>query len=1491
MAWKFGGRRSAAAKPGVDAPSAVPAPDVAPAEPAEALAATASLAVRADAPASPAQRAADGPGVPAPSAGESEVPSAEDVATSRQFEQDLLQRSVRRESGILGPNAGFESTAVFASETQRLGAEVRSHDIFDEVSRDIDAPPTFADSHFVDTLPSLMSFADPSAIVEGRAADATLGARVSRKEELPSAISEIWALTQAGKLHTGGGPEGQRIPARPDVRRTPAIPVTSPSPEPRYRVAGPSERPVRRLSESVSHESAHTPAAPIPETLVARSVDARETSKPAVVPPAEARGAELAPAAGPGAGTVVGHETFRARSLAPAQPVGVARSIDATSRAAEDSPAAPSGARPARPATTDGAGEGQYGDDAGSSAEDTPGRHQPVEAPASATLAPLELPMSAAQNPAAASQSPAHGTIARRIAPGEGPSTPAGPQHAAAGAIGAPQPTAAPPDGRAAPPMPGDQHSSTVTAASPAGSARSSTPDIEPSAGPAAARTPDAGAPAQGVTATSGLPIERAVEDAVIAEPSARAPIIAAAELPPESPAALPMDLHSPSQSSEAPAQASNIAREAAPIAAAEASRPSEVPVSPPAGTPAGVPRPEFAPSPPSVVERSISTEGRGPAVAATGTVTEGPDSPVTAADVAAPTPEDGAPAAPRSAVASSPGATPEDPELVLRSTDAGATSAPIVARPEANSPASQLTTAPALPLQTSTTSPAGDESRLAGAPASRTGQGTATDGGTAAPVLRRASPGDTPPATPGSPRDPAAAGRPLPVESQGTSDGSPEEPSGGAPSTTTTRSAGQTGAGIPMRAVDPATEPGPAELPLVVQRPAASPLAPGPASTPASPTQESPGSPSGSVISREVPQDASQGHAAASPPAAVARRVGNPASSSAEDQPSAMNPSVDAMPTDPEPGAVQRHSAIPLEARPAPPHAELEFGPTVDAMTTDPEPRAVQRSSAIPLEAGPVAPYAELEFRPAGAAHPGPKQPTVASAEASTPTPAGDPARPAGTAAAPGGSAAGSPNEFSAPRGVARATEAPSDGTPQSSTPVGSDEALQRTAAAFDPTPGTPIETALEFRAADSSHNAPSAGNRPVQRRIDVAGGPASTSRADQARPTDSEPQGGTAAKPAVVPGVVAKGAAPEARTTELPLQRTTAGPPTGTHPTAETPAVSPGLPAEQRHRQQPGHPSDFSATVPTLLAPGALSGDTEHLPGGEPLEFAAPAFDAGETATAPDRIARAVAEAEPSGDTEPPLTFVAPPGPSSMAGSSEAVPRAPGGQPAMPVRPASTLPAASAGTGPVQRRVSPDDSARRRISAPEAALPLHQPGAGVQRAATGGGPHSDQPTGTSPNPPAIHRVAAADVAIGSLDATPLPLSGEKQFSEALPGSRAAASPQSGVGTNTPLVSRRSDRGPGAPPVRVTATDTGAAASTSFAEMPLVQRAPTNDSPGEEPHHEATASLSDVQTTGTNHDQSVNLDDAEIDRITERIWQTIRRKLRIERERSQGAV
>ncbi len=394
-----------------------------------------------------------------------EPASPADAAFSRQLQGELRADAEGRASGILGRDGGFASTAVFASETQRLGEQVRGHDVFDEVARAVDAPPTLTDPYFADSLSSLMSFSDPLAIIDGRKTDTILGARVSRKEELPSAISELWAMRQAGTL----GPSGSRAtgPEPSQARRPPAPPAEASPPEAaRYRVASSQEPVIRRLADSVSHESRGAPGVPSPLPIVARST---EVGTPPTVPAAAATSPaprlardEPLPPSSAGAGTVVARETFRAR---PAPATEVARSVEAGSAPPPlpmvDAVPAPAAERPSAEPTPRAVPQPP----AREAMQDAlPPQSPPVSATSTTQLPALDLPMVSQTQPSA--EGPPS-VVSRRVdaetssaAPGTAPTPavqppsreavlPAVPQMPAGEAVQDPPPPQSPPPVRA----------------------------------------------------------------------------------------------------------------------------------------------------------------------------------------------------------------------------------------------------------------------------------------------------------------------------------------------------------------------------------------------------------------------------------------------------------------------------------------------------------------------------------------------------------------------------------------------------------------------------------------------------------------------------------------------------------------------------------------------------------------------------------------------------------------------------------------------------------------------------------------------------------------------------------------------------------------------------------------------------------------------------------------------------------------------------------
>jgi len=352
-----------------------------------------------------------------------------------------------------------------------------------------------------------------------------------------------------------------------------------------------------------------------------------------------------------------------------------------------------------------------------------------------------------------------------------------------------------------------------------------------------------------------------------------------------------------------------------------------------------------------------------------------------------------------------------------------------------------------------------------------------------------------------------------------------------------------------------------------------------------------------------------------------------------------------------------------------------------------------------------------------------------------------------------------------------------------------------------------------------------------------------------------------------------------------DLPLQRTTTRreptPPLQRQPTnaASPPVSSAGDPAQATSRGDAGRP------LPARVVP---AGDAAPLP---------PEF---ELRTAAQRLA------EPSVGTENPI---------SRAVAEQAAPHRDVDLPlAAPAGGNAVVDTTARGTGstlaapPVIARTTDAPTP----SAPDTRLAFATPSTGINRQAEtveralpfvrGTSPAGQQPSsGLRPGAvaapgaagPVVRRVIASDSATGVLPATPLVLSSESQLTldgtgmSTMPGGDPVGASQSSA-VNAPLVSRRADR---AQVRAVSSATAGSPGSQHPAEMPLVERVLQRASDSTETTHEAVASVQE-QSTGTATDTpDVALDDAEIDRITERIWQSIRRRLRIERERSRGSV
>ncbi len=190
---------------------------------------------------------------------------------------------------------------------------------------------------------------------------------------------------------------------------------------------------------------------------------------------------------------------------------------------------------------------------------------------------------------------------------------------------------------------------------------------------------------------------------------------------------------------------------------------------------------------------------------------------------------------------------------------------------------------------------------------------------------------------------------------------------------------------------------------------------------------------------------------------------------------------------------------------------------------------------------------------------------------------------------------------------------------------------------------------------------------------------------------------------------------------------------------------------------------------------------------------------------------------------------------------------------------------------------------AAATNVAVPGAALPLR-----ASPARQAGGAESAAS-------PAIQRVVASPRPLAPAQAADLQLSTAPDRGGATANDLAAAlvpPPAAGkTASALPLVHRLADRSP-AP-----AAGTGGQGASEWdapgaaADMPLAQRLVQRaESSSDAPQHEAVGTVSE-ESTSTTPTPAVQLDDAEIERIAERIWMTVRRKLRIERERSKGLV
>lgn len=410
------------------------------------------------------------PGLSAPP----EESSAADIQSGRAFFAGVAQRlNDAAGASTLGKDGGLRATATFLSGAM---------DLSDRVSRPVGSVGDFTvgrlpgeSESFIGSLPSLMSYADPSAMARGDVVDSPFGTRedaggpdlVDRAlqrspapekatagpadvEVVPgeSTFQRLNRLVEAGKARLAAEKAGGPRAARPDT--TPPVPRSVPRRAPETRQPPTLARPVRRLADSVSYEGAErapTPAAVPRSVPVARNEAGAAAPAPTPAAASEARSAAPAPG-GPAAPaeTFIGRRPAPETSTAGASAQGVAPAVDPpgptqlpTAVVAEPTPA---GLPPAAPvdlrlplpvprAVSEGAGTSRAADSASDLAlAKQPGVEPAGPADAPDTGAPGGTPPLVARSVAPESSvaaSPPAPTASEASTPGTNPVAPAHP--------------------------------------------------------------------------------------------------------------------------------------------------------------------------------------------------------------------------------------------------------------------------------------------------------------------------------------------------------------------------------------------------------------------------------------------------------------------------------------------------------------------------------------------------------------------------------------------------------------------------------------------------------------------------------------------------------------------------------------------------------------------------------------------------------------------------------------------------------------------------------------------------------------------------------------------------------------------------------------------------------------------------------------------------------------------------------------------------------
>lgn len=256
-------------------------PEVPPAEAAEGGADAPAEAVQraeppAAAPAPPVQ--ASGTAVDAPSVDVAFVPARRAAPPSNAGRDALAQMGAgmgdASEMLMLGDRGGINETAVFLKESLETSERVQSSDFSNAVMRAFDADADGDGGDFAGSLTSLLSFSDPQSIINGSRVERPFGKRVERTADVAQAeaspLAGLRPFEPTGdtrpadprRMGYSGGMAG--LTAFQPVTPAPALPVDA---------ARNAPRTMRKLADALSHESASAPAAPT-EPFVARSVPA-----------------------------------------------------------------------------------------------------------------------------------------------------------------------------------------------------------------------------------------------------------------------------------------------------------------------------------------------------------------------------------------------------------------------------------------------------------------------------------------------------------------------------------------------------------------------------------------------------------------------------------------------------------------------------------------------------------------------------------------------------------------------------------------------------------------------------------------------------------------------------------------------------------------------------------------------------------------------------------------------------------------------------------------------------------------------------------------------------------------------------------------------------------------------------------------------------------------------------------------------------------------